>query len=588
LKKLIPFMTVFMAVIFICNFSVLAAPNPEYCQDDYRKQTILDEYGNVVEKPIAQIAAIRERNGTCLDTVSSYAGMDIYTEFPVLACYVGDTLRFDDLSKSSYGNISSWDWQYYGTLGEHSAKYNYNIVNQTSIYLSEPGETTFFLCVKSDFRVKKGSPEPWSHNGNHQVTGKNKWFPHGMHWYFTAVRVIVKPATEAKVHVRYWDAQRNSIFHEGTVWLGELMENEQTETSVHITDWDGYEYSGWHVVLPDDTLQYSGTERDVGITLAHWLPEKYLNVEFYPYMDTEVQVRYWDSQANRIMFEESVYGEQVVRDKEIKITVPVIEIDGYTFASWNVCLPDGTVQYDGTNTNVEIALNGYFSFKYLNIDYLSNGENAGTPTTPDTPEIIPDKPSEICDGVITWTETDSHRVLTGYDRYGNPKYKTCKHTFAYQAVLEATAAITPSTLKSGYGFEAEVNFSVKTSQIKNEGDDSWGNNRATAVTVKKPGKATVYIPWTTSNQLGTQSRVISMNPSSSTKFILPVSSISESGARKIYTPVELAGTEEEPAAHSFEIYLNGGGVGKVEFCKKLTGTITINGDMYSDDFSGMD
>lgn len=502
MKNIISAMAVLMAAIFLWNFCIFAAPNPEYCNDDYRKQAIQDEYGNFIEKPIAQMRAIRERDGEILDSSLSYAGMDINVEFPVLTCYVGDTLRFEDLSTSPEGNITAWDWQYYGALGEHFEEYGYNIVNQASIYLTEPGETTFYLCVKSDIRVKTGSPDPWSQNGNHQVTGKNKWFPEGMHWYFTAIRVIVKPASEAKVHVRYWDVQRNTILHEETVLLGELQENEQIETSVHITDWDGYEFSGWYVVLPDNTVQYSGNDRDAGITLAHWLPEKYLNVEFLP------------------------------------------------------------------------------------IDYTSDGGDADAPGDTTPTEIIPDKSSGICDGEITWTETDSHKVVTGYDSYGNPKYKTCKHTFTYKAVLEAAATIAPSTLKSGYGFEVEVNFSVKTFLIKNDGDDSWGNNRT--ATVKNPTKTTVYIPWTAANRLGTQSRAIAMNPSGSTRFILPVSNISESGARKIYTPVELAGTAEAPVTHTFEIYLNGGGVGDVEFCKKLTETITVNGNMYDDDFSGMD
>jgi len=64
--------------------------------------------------------------------------------------------------------------------------------------------------------------------------------------------------------------------------------------------------------------------------------------------------------------------------------------------------------------------------------------------------------------------------------------------------------------------------------------------------------------------------------------------VSEAGARKIYTPVELQGTEEEPVSHEFEMYVSGGGIEGVEFCQKLIGRITINGDMYSDDFSGAD
>ena len=48
-------------------------------------------------------------------------------------------------------------------------------------------------------------------------------------------------------------------------------------------------------------------------------------------------------------------------------------------------------------------------------------------------------------------------------------------------------------------------------------------------------------------------------------FQLPKSPISEAGARKIYTDVALAGTKEEPASHSFDIYISGGGVFQYSF-----------------------
>lgn len=199
------------------------------------------------------------------------------------------------------------------------------------------------------------------------------------------------------------------------------------------------------------------------------------------------------------------------------------------------------------------------------------------------------KPSGICDGVIEWTENASHRVVTGYNSNGSAIYKTCRHTFTYQSVLSADATVTPSILKSGYGFETEVNYSIKTKQIDNYGSycSSWGNNRSPKKMVKDPTKATVYIPWSMTNRLGTQEKEICMEKSGNT-FQLPQSVVSEIGARKIYTDVSLAGTNEEPVNHSFEIYISGGGVGSVEFCKKLTKTITVNGDMYQDDFSGAD
>ena len=64
------------------------------------------------------------------------------------------------------------------------------------------------------------------------------------------------------------------MFHEGYINAGQILNDADTvDTSFHITDWDGYAYSGWNVQLSDGTIQYSGTERNVGITLAGWLPE---------------------------------------------------------------------------------------------------------------------------------------------------------------------------------------------------------------------------------------------------------------------------------------------------------------------------
>lgn len=499
-------MAVFLTVIFLfsTNIAILSAPSSQYANEDYRDKVIYDDYGKTINKPKAQFAANRIQNGEYIISVQSDDGMDINAPFPVLECYVGDTLTFEDLSYDpNGGSIAFWDWQYYGQLGDSYKTYNYNIVNQSSFYLDTPGETLFYLCVKNDATPKEGSCDPWSENGNHQTIGINKWFPEGMYWYFTAIRVIVRPAAEAKVHVRRWDKLKNTVFHEETLTVGKLLGTSATvDTSIHITDWNGYEYHGWSVALPDGTVQYSGTVRDVAVTLASWLPEKYLDIE-----------------------------------------------------------------------------------------YISKGEGSGdtTPPTPGVPPAGSAQPSGVCDSEIIWTETDSHQIRDGSDRYGNPRYRTCSHTFTYKATLTVTAEVMPETLKSGYGFEVWLSYDVKITLVSNEGGcTSWGNDRKPTTNVKSPDKATVYIPWTMTNSLGTQHQSIVMEPDEHYQFLLPASPVSETGARRIYTDVHLAGTKEVPVPHAFEIYVSGGGVGNTEFCKKLIKQITINGDMYEDDFSGAD
>lgn len=675
-NRIFKIMAVALTAIFVFGSgSVFAAPSSSKVSKDYRNMDILNTNKIKVNKPTAQFAANRVVNGEVADIAISYDGYNCETEIPTLVCYVGDTLTFTDMSRDNNGGkIVEWDWQMFGSLGNKYDVYNRNIVNEESFTLTQPGETTFFLCVKSNIKVKTGCCDPWSENGNHQTVGRNKWFPNGAYWYFTAVRVVVQPAKEAVVHVRYWDAQNNKIFHEETVNTGPILDTQTVDVRVHITDWEGYEYSGWNVQLPDGTIQYSGAERDVEIALAGWVPEKYLNVEFYPATKTSVTVRYWNSAMNKIMAQETISGERVFRDKEAIIDIDIRVPEDYKYDEWNVQLPDGTIQYKGSENPVKITLNGYIPKKFLNVECYSviskkvtvnyinsesgeiiktntirldddsesvteeiqfenipdyvienwelknsggNAEKEGTENPvsvtltneephkilnvncfslkeeengekPYSPPIVEVKPDGVCDGVIEWTETDSHRVRIGYNSNKKPIYSWCTHKFKYKTILEATADIMPSTLKSGYGFGVDVECTISTTLERNSGCRSWGKNRKPDATVKPPTTATVFLPWDMINRLGSQGRSISMVPEGKLKFTLPSSPVSETGAKKIYTPVELAGTKESPKSHSFEIYIGGGGVESEEFCQKLIGTITINGDMYEDDFSGAD
>ena len=682
-NKIFRIVAVVLTAIFILStVSALAAPSPKKANKDYRNIDVLTRQNTKINKPTAQFAANRIVNGEVADMAISYVGYDCYAEIPTLVCYVGDKLTFTDMSRDNNGGkIVGWDWQRYGALGDTYKIYNKNIVNEDTYTLTQPGETMFYLCVKSDVKVKYGGCEPWSENGNHQTIGINKWFPRGAYWYFTAIRVVVKPVRDAVVHVRYWDMQNNTVFHKESINAGKILEDTQTiETSVNIADKSGYEYYGWNVQLMDGSIQYSGNDRNVGVILAGWLPEKYLNVQYYPYMQTSVEVRYWDKSENTLISSEMLVGENVVRDKQTKITANIKTPEGYKTDGWNVQLMDGTIQYEGSMNPTVIDLNTYIPKKILNVkcyplnnkkltvNYInSKTENiikttvikpnqddeqsittevefenvpgfvienwilkhpddtvektgteepvsvdltdakphkilevycfplqsgSGSPSTP-TPEPAPTPtvtviPSGVCDGVIEWSETESHRVITGYGSNRKPIYGWCNHTFKYKSVLGATARISPTTLKSGYGFGVDVDCTVNTTMISNTGCRGWGNNRRPTSTVKNPTTATVFVPWDMTNRLGSQGRSISMVTNGALKFTLPASPVSEIGAKKIYTPVELAGTKESPQSHSFEIYIGGGGVGSVEFCQKLNGTITINGDMYEDDFSGAD
>ncbi len=303
-NKITNVMAAVMAAIFLCcSGTVFAELSNQSASKDYRNMLIMNRQGVTVNKPIAQFAAKRVVNGDVVDAVTSYTGYDCTTEYPTLVCYVGDTLKFEDLSRDTNqgGYIAEWDWQHSGAMGEHYNYYKKNPVDTTEIVLKEPGETIFHLCVRNNQSVKNGCCDPWSENGNHQVVGTNRWFPKGAYWYFTGIRIVVKPIREAIVHVRYWDAQHNKVFYEEDVNVGQLLNDGDTvEASVHIPDWDGYQFSQWNVQTMDGAIHYSGNERDVKVGLTGWTPEKYLNAEFYPYMATSVEVRYWDTAASKV------------------------------------------------------------------------------------------------------------------------------------------------------------------------------------------------------------------------------------------------------------------------------------------------
>lgn len=120
----------------------------------------------------------------------------------------------------------------------------------------------------------------------------------------------------------------------------------------------------------------------------------------------------------------------------------------------------------------------------MNIEYYPKEETTPPPTDSGGNDDI--KPSGICDGEIEWTENATHRVVTGYNGKGNAVYSNCKHTFTYKATLSANATVSPSTFKSGYGFETKVNYSITTKLIDNSGEycSNWNSNRSASKKVK--------------------------------------------------------------------------------------------------------
>ena len=192
-----------------------------------------------------------------------------------------------------------------------------------------------------------------------------------------------------------------------------------------------------------------------------------------------------------------------------------------------------------------------------------------------------------CGETITWSETDYHTISRPCPNHGSHSYK-CYHTYTYQTTLSASNTISPKTLKSGYGFEVGVNTVISTELVSEIGCDIHSNpNRQPTKTPEVPTKAEVRLNYTVSNSLGTQPYTVALERNSSTNtassFATAQNSISVRNSRSIFTDVALKGTAEAPFTHSFDIYVSGGGINGVEFCKEITETFIINGSMYDDD-----
>lgn len=535
MNRMIPKMAALMLAIFLCsNFLyTYAKPSLDYAPEDYRyTEKLINIYGekNKIVKPTAAFRALRWKDGVgLLDKLDSYSGKELEEPYPILTCYVGDTITFEDWSKANNNgedSIIEWDWQQYGAMGDHWAYYDYDILGNTVLELTEPGVTTFFLCVRSDYPVGRDSVDCWSDNGNHQTVGKNKHFPNGMYWYFSSLQLNVLPRINGQVEVRYQNSSTGEVFYQSSLELGEFPEGaEQMNTKVHIPELEGYTLDHWSVLLPDDTLQYTGTDGDAEVAVTTWEPRKILVVDF------------------------------VLNNPD-----PGPGPD------------DGDI-HDGNGG-----------------DEPGNGNsNIDTdPLPPDPPPHVSGK----CDGVITWQESASHQVVSGRYPNGAPIYKNCNHKFTYEADLGADVRLDPTVFKSGYGFSVDVTTDLKVRLKSQTGCGKWNRNRSPEKSVSLPTKALAYVPYTVTNRLGTQNSTIELefvsSRGSSVTFQTPVNPISETGARRIYTDVTLPGTQEAPVKHNVDIYISGGGIDGIEFCLHLTKSYTINGDMYQDDFSAAD
>lgn len=214
---------------------------------------------------------------------------------------------------------------------------------------------------------------------------------------------------------------------------------------------------------------------------------------------------------------------------------------------------------------------------------------------------VPPADSSNGEDTISWSENWSHQDEYIFYENGSPvtKYYTCMHAYTYKAVLSVSMTLTPSTLKSGYGFVVNAKGTVSTTQIAHGGGCSASAyaTRANYIQPKPPETAKITVGWTVTQTMKdktvkTQPNVINLGLLSSTAtvntFQAPQNPISETLERKIYTNVSLAGTAAAPRSHNVKVQFTDGGISSksLTFNKSLTQQIIINGSMYDDDYTG--
>ena len=240
---------------------------------------------------------------------------------------------------------------------------------------------------------------------------------------------------------------------------------------------------------------------------------------------------------------------------------------------------------DAYNNGFPAGTEAFMYFTPTVIEYVEEEEVIPE----EAPQAVPPADSTGCSTTIKWSEVKSHTYTVGSGE--NKVTRTCNHVYTYQSTLTSTATITPSTLKSGYGFAVVVENTITTKQIGNAGACGKSLSKANSKIPVPPQRAEVRTGWTVKNPelKTTQTNITSLSKiaqtSTTSKFECAPSKVSHYKEKKIYTDVALAGTAKKPAKHNVSIVMGGGGVNGVEFCNTLTKQITINGNMYEDDFT---
>lgn len=186
-----------------------------------------------------------------------------------------------------------------------------------------------------------------------------------------------------------------------------------------------------------------------------------------------------------------------------------------------------------------------------------------------------------CVDNATWKEIDfKWHTATWTDSLGRTHSYSYKvfYDFIYQAKMTTSVSVTDDkgkqknavTTKSGYGFKVDTKSTIAVKQISG----AW--NRAPKQKPTEPNNAQVTTSWKV-KKIHKQAQVIKLMSNGKGSFTVPVNSSSKTGAKVIYTDLDLS-----DGKHSITVRVDGSFIDGKELCTSKVVNINIKGNMYED------
>lgn len=326
----------------------------------------------------------------------------------------------------------------------------------------------------------------------------------------------------------------------------------------------------------------------VNISFGDDIRHKILDVYVNPFpIQSKLTVRYVDKKSGKNIAEDEIEGKKLTDPNDtdtIKYHIKDISCKGVEDYVIEDSAGNTEVKVNNpVNKDVSVTVTGEKPVKVLIIHLYDTCDDGGD----DDFETVPIDPS-ICDShtdTITWSEQTQHRYMRSGTTY------ICYHTYTYQAKLNIDdVVLSPDTIKSGYGLDADVKVSISWKQIGAEKSSSdCSQSLGTRTPDNKPTpptKVTARLGWISKTFDGQfiQGSQVNMDKISSTSMTASFSAPQNDtvGENKIYTDLWLSGTKEQPRRHKIAFDIYGGGVDGTEWCTTVEKVFTVNGDMYED------